>query len=238
MRPRPRECPPPSCGARWRRDAPGRGHRVGGCGQVDARPPDRRGHRPAGDPPRSSLLVPRLGPDARPRVVRAQRDLLTGDTGSSTATTAGRSSCAAELADTVVFLDLPRRICLARADPPVPLADPAGPRMPAAGGRRVPAVDLGVPPPDPPAPARDPRHLRRRRRRSCSSGPPTEVRAFLAGLRRARGAVPAPTIRDDGPVKRIGLVLGAGGLTGQAFHAGVLSALDRGHRMGSRAPRR
>ena len=76
-------------------------------------------------------------------VVR-QRELLAGERWVVDGNYGGTLELRAELADTIVFLDLPRRVCLA-SDPPVPLPDPAGPGLPAEGRPRVPPLDLGLP---------------------------------------------------------------------------------------------
>ena len=118
---------------------------VGRGREVRARPPDRRDHRAARDPPRPPLLGAGLGPDSERRLGRAPaRPARRRRAGSSTGTTAARSSCAPTLADTIVFVDLPRRVCLVTSDAPGALADPAGTGLPAEGRPRVPPLDLGT----------------------------------------------------------------------------------------------
>jgi NTE family protein len=63
------------------------------------------------------------------------------------------------------------------------------------------------------------------RRVGEGAGHPTAVLSSAGTLDRT-WPVPSDTRRGDDPVTSVGLVLGAGGVVGQAYHAGVLAALE------------
>ena len=117
--------------------------------------------------------------------VARQRELLAGDRWVVDGNYGGTLELRAELADTIVFLDLPRRVCLARARAPVPLADPPGPGLPAEGRPRVPPLDLGLSHAAPAPAARRARDLCGHDR-VVQLRSPAEVRAFLARAPAAR----------------------------------------------------
>ena len=215
-----------------------RDHRVGRRRQVHAGPPDRRDRRAPGHPPRPPLLVAGLGPDARRRVGRAPAASCSRATGgSSTGTTAARSSSAPSA---------PTRSCSSTCPAALPRPGrcagcaPRSCRRRGARRRSTSSSSAGS--------GTFPSRSRPRLLAILGTyAADTEIvqlrfRAPRCGrswprLRRDRGRDPArdAAIRDDGAVKRIGLVLGAGGLTGQAFHAGVLARARRGDRVGTRA---
>ena len=192
----------------------------------------------AGHPPRPPLLVARAG-SRRPTTSGwcASASCSRATAGSSTATTAAPSSCGPSSPTRSSSSTCPAA-CASPGRCGASAPRPAGPRLPAAVDREFLRWIWDFPTQTRPRCSRvlgtyaattDVVQLRSR----------AEVREFLARLRADWRTAPesgadrsAPPSAMMAAVKRIGLVLGAGGLTGQAFHAGVLDGAGRGDGLG------